>query len=62
MNQVMLKEERPDILEEAVRETWMKYIYKTPVPALSINNIHRYFIKRRVRKDQVTASKPFERC
>ena len=25
------------------------------------NNIHQYFVKRKVRKDQVTASKPFER-
>ena len=59
------EEERPDILEEAIRDDTRQVdlddVNKTNVPALSINNIHHYFIKRRVRKDQVTASKPFER-
>ena len=59
------EEERPDILEKAMRddEHWVDLddINKTHVPPLSLHNIHRYFIKRRVRKDQVTASKPFER-
>ena len=30
-------------------------------PSLSIEHIHRYFIKRCLRKEQVTASKPFEK-
>ena len=35
-------------------------VNKTPVPPLSIESTHQYFIKRRVHKDQITASKPFE--
>ena len=59
------EEETPNILEKAMRDDahWMDLndVDKTYVPALSISNIHHYFIKRKVRKDQVTATKPFER-
>ena len=58
-------EETPDILEKAMKDDahWMDLndVDKTYVPTLSISNIHHYFIKRKVHKNQVTATKPFER-
>ena len=56
-------EERPDVLDTAIRDTtgWVNLERAKDVPKLSINNIHHYFITRKIRKDQVTASKPFER-
>ena len=58
------EEETPNILEKAMRDdahwTDLNDVDKTYVPALSISNIHHYFIKRKVHKDQVTATKPFE--
>ena len=58
-----VEDERPDTLDKAIKDTtgWMDLERANDVPKLFINNIHRYFIKRKVRKDQVTASKPFER-
>ena len=45
------EEETPDILEKAMRGDthWMDLndVDKTYVPALSISNIHHYFIKRK---------------
>ena len=57
------EEERPDALKAAIRDVagWVDLENANNVPKLSIKNIHQYFIKRKVRKDQVTASKPFER-
>ena len=60
-----VEEERPDVLDDVLKDTtgWMELenASNTCIPKLSIRNIHQYFIKRKVRKDQVTASKPFER-
>ena len=56
-------EERPDTLDNAVKDStgWVDLERAKDVPKILINNIHRYFITKKVRKDQVTASKPFER-
>ena len=39
---------------------WINLESTNNIPQLSIKNIHKYFIKRKVCKDQVSASKPFE--
>ena len=56
-------EERPDTLDNAIKDStgWVDLESAKDVPKILINNIHRYFITKKVRKDQVTASKPFER-
>ena len=60
-----VEEERPDVLDDALKDAtgWVELenASNNIIPKLSIRNIHQYFIKRKVRKDQVTASKPFER-
>ena len=58
-----VEDERPDTLDKAIKDTtgWVDLEGANDVPNLFINNIHRYFITTKVRKDQVTASKPFER-
>ena len=54
--------ERPEILDDALKDTtgWIDLENTQNTPTLMIRNIQEYF-KRKVRKDQVTASKPFER-
>lgn len=56
------QEERPGVLDDALKDAtgWIDLESANNMPQLSIKNIHQYFIKRKVRKDQVTASKPFE--
>ena len=57
------EEERPSILDDALKDVtgWIDLeSTNNIIPQLSIKNIHQYFIKRKVRKDQVTANKPFE--
>ena len=56
------EEERPGVLDDALKDAtgWIDLESANNMPQLSIKNIHQYFIKRKVRKDQVTASKPFE--
>ena len=58
-----VEDERPDVLDDAIKDTkgWVDLERARKVPKLLINNIHRYFITKKVRKDQVTASRPFER-
>ena len=60
-----VEEERPDVLDDALKDAtgWVELenASNNIIPKLSIRKIHQYFIKRKVRKDQVTASKPFER-
>ena len=60
-----VEEERPDVLDDALKDAtgWVELenASNNIIPKLSIRNIHQYFIKRKVRKEQVTASKPFER-
>ena len=60
-----VEEERPDILDDALKDVtgWvdLENANHLIMPKLSIRHIHQYFIKKKVRKDQVTASKPFER-
>ena len=53
-------EERPDTLDNA-STGWVDLERAKDVPKILIKNIHRYFITKKVRKDQVTARKPFER-
>ena len=50
---------RPEILDDALKNTtgWKNLESATNTPKLTIN----FFITKKVRKDQVTASKPFER-
>ena len=57
------EDERQDTLDKAIKDTtgWVDLERAKDVPKLLINNIYRYFITRRVRKDQVAASKPYER-
>ena len=40
---------------------WSDIEATTQVPPLSLKHIHEYFIKRRIRNEQVTATKPFEK-
>ena len=40
---------------------WSDIEATSQVPPLSLKHIHEYFIKRRLRKEQVTATKPFEK-
>ena len=56
-------EERPGILDDALKDAtgWIDLERTNNIPQLSIKNIHQYFIKRKVCKDQVSASKPFEK-
>ena len=58
-----VEEERPGVLDDALKGAtcWLDLECTYNIPKLSIKNIHQYFIKRKFRKDQVTASKPFER-
>ena len=54
------EEERPNVLDDALKDAtgWIDLeSTNNIIPQLFIKNIH---IKRKVRKDQVTASKPFE--
>ena len=58
-----VEEERPGVLDDALKGAtcWLDLECTYNIPKLSIKNIHQYFIKRKAHKDQVTASKPFER-
>ena len=58
-----VEEERPDVLDDALKDAtgWVDLESTNNITKLCIKNIHQYFITRKVRKDQVTASKPFER-
>ena len=41
---------------------WQGIDKHTRIPPLSIKHIHEYFIQHRVKKEHVTATKPFERA
>ena len=58
-----VEEERPGVLDDALKDAigWFYLECTYDIPKFSIKNIHQYSIKRKVRIDQVTASKPFER-
>ena len=57
-----IEEERPGVLDDALKDAtgWINLDSTNNIPQLSIKTIHKYFIKRKIRKDQVSASKPFE--
>ena len=53
----------PAGFEEAVKneEGWVNLENATNVPTIMLRNIHSYFIQRRIKKEHVTATKPFEK-
>ena len=52
----------PDGFEEAIRDEggWVD-INSIDTPPLTLKEIHKFFVQQRLQKEQVTASKPFER-
>ncbi len=48
---------------QALNDTtnWKNIEHTASIPPLSLKNIHHYFIGKRITKDQVTATKPFEK-
>jgi hypothetical protein len=57
------EEQVPEGFTETVKSLtgWVDLEDNDTPPLLSLDNIHHYFVTKRLRRDEVTASKPFEK-